>query len=149
MVCAHFIFTEMKVVVYSRLQRVQNAAARVILELPKFCHITAHLHDLHWLPVSYRISFKIALTVFKCLHNMAPGYLSELICYLPDVGRTSRSRSSRLLHVPSSKRKTFGDRAFAVAGPTIWNSLPVELRSIDNVNTFKTQLKTHLFKRCY
>ena len=71
-----------------RLQHVQNAVARAIFEfnLPKFCNITGYLKEFHWLPVSHRLMFKIALLVFKCLHGMAPNYLRDLIQHLPDVG---------------------------------------------------------------
>ena len=55
-----------------KIQRVQNAAARLIFEQPKFCHITPVLSQLHWLPIKYRIEFKILLMTFKAIHGMAP-----------------------------------------------------------------------------
>ena len=63
-----------------KIQRVQNAAARLIFEQPKFCHITPVLSQLHWLPIKYRIEFKILLMTFKAIiHGMAPDYLCKLI----------------------------------------------------------------------
>ena len=62
----------------SKLQRVQNTAARIVYCMPTFCHITPLLFDLHWLPVKFRIDYKIIITAFKCLHNTAPHYLSSL-----------------------------------------------------------------------
>ena len=56
----------------AKLQRVQNAAARLVVGLPRFCHITPVLYDLHWLPIRYRIHF-------KSLHGLAPKYLSDLL----------------------------------------------------------------------
>lgn len=61
------------------LQRIQNTAARFIACSPKSFHITPILHDLHWLPVEDRILFQLFLMVYKCVNNMAPVYLSELI----------------------------------------------------------------------
>ena len=52
-----------------RLQKVQNAAARVIFQIPKFEHITPALIDLHWLPVTFRVQFKLLLFVYKSLHQ--------------------------------------------------------------------------------
>ena len=46
-----------------------------------------------------------------------------------------------------TKCKTFGDRAFAFAGPSKWNKLPLEIRTAKNLNTFKKHLKTFLFKK--
>ena len=62
-----------------KLQRVQNAAARIIFKESKYCHITPLLRTLHWLPVVYRIQFKILLLTFKAIHGNAPCYISDLI----------------------------------------------------------------------
>ena len=63
----------------AKLQRVQNAAARLILGIGKFSHITPALYELHWLPVSLRIDYKILLLTFKCIYGLAPTSLSDLI----------------------------------------------------------------------
>ena len=89
---------------YDRLQKVLNAAARVTCLIPKFAHITPVLRELHWLPVKFRVEFKIALLVFKTLNGLAPQYLSEPLV-------VKRSDSETLLVIPKVTRKTFGDRA--------------------------------------
>ena len=58
-----------------RLQKVQNAAARVTFQIAKFDHITPALIDLHWLPVTFRVQFKLLLFVYKSLHNQSPSYI--------------------------------------------------------------------------
>ena len=63
---------------YDRLQRVLNAAARVVCLVPKFDHITPFLRRLHWLPVRYRVMFKILLLLYKALHVKAPSYISGI-----------------------------------------------------------------------
>ena len=60
----------------AKLQRVQNAAARLILGIGKFWHIAPALYELHWLPVSLRIDYNILLLTFKCIYGLAPTYLS-------------------------------------------------------------------------
>ena len=70
-----------------KLQRVQNSAARLVFHESKFCHITPLLRALHWLPVAYRIVFKILLLTFKAIHKLAPTYISELVS-LKDTGST-------------------------------------------------------------
>ena len=62
-----------------KLQRIQNHAARVITKTRKYDHITPVLKSLHWLPVHYRIIFKIALLVYKSINNLTPTYLKEMI----------------------------------------------------------------------
>ena len=70
----------------AKLQRVQNAAARLILGIGKFSHITPALYELHWLPVSLRIDYKILLLTFKCIYGLAPTYLSDLISIKSNLG---------------------------------------------------------------
>ena len=129
-----------------QLQSVQNAAARLVMGLHKFDHITQVLRELHWLPVRKRIDYKVALLVFKCLHGLAPSYLAD-DCRLVSsiVGRRQlRSASTCCLHVPRTCT-AIGSRSFAVYGPTIWNRLPADLRCSDlSINTFAARLKTVL-----
>ena len=87
------------------------------------------MRELHWLPVRQRIRYKTAVLVFKCLHGLAPAYLSEY-CKLTTGRSHLRSANACLLSVPRT-RTTYGDRSFAVSGPVAWNSLPVALRSSD------------------
>ena len=130
----------------SKLQRVQNMAARIVARIKKFDHITPVLHALHWLPVKYRVEYKIGLIVFKCLHGLAPFYLSDLLQpYAPS--RSLRSASHELLHVPKSRLVTFGDRAFASFAPRLWNELPIQLRNSNYIDSFKSAYKNYLFKK--
>ena len=127
-----------------RLQMVQNSAARLLTGTRRREHISPVLAQLHWLPVKYRIQFKILLFVFKALNGLAPQYLSDLLSKPPAV-RVLRSASQMLLDVPSNTSVSKGDRAFSVIGPTLWNSLPLHIKSSATVERFKSTLKTHLF----
>ena len=62
-----------------KLQRLQNAAARLVCTVSRYDHITPSLINLHWLPVTHRIEFKIAMQVHKCIYGVAPQYLLDLI----------------------------------------------------------------------
>ena len=83
--------------------------------------------------------------VHKCLHGSAPGYLQELLSTAECKHDGLQSESDTKLFSPLVKRKTFAKRSFAIQGPKLWNSLPLELRSITNTDDFKKQLKTYLF----
>ena len=120
-----------------KLQRVQNWAAKVVLKRSKYDSSKDALRELHWLPVQERIKFKILCMVFKCLNNMAPQYLANLLS-LKQFSRTTRSSHTVLpLTEPFTKKSTFASRAFSVAGPSLWNELPCSIKSIDNFNAFK------------
>ena len=130
----------------TRLQRVQNAAARCILGLKKRDRITEALRSLHWLPMRARIDFKILLLTWKALNGQAPGYLASLLTPKHHA-RELRSSSHQLLEIPRTNLKTYGDRAFCVVAPKLWNCLPESLKCIKSRDSFKSALKTHLFRR--
>ena len=125
------------------LQRVQNTAARLITGALKYHHVTPVLQDLHWLPISYRVKYKIVLLVFKALNGLAPEYINDLVVLYKPV-RTLRSSGDNLLRVPITKTNA-GDRAFSGAAPSLWNRLPADIRHALNLSSFKSKLKSYLF----
>lgn len=131
-----------------RLQRVQNCAARILSGCHRHDHITPVMRELHWLPVTQRIQFKVAVLVFKAKHHLGPVYLQDLVTpYEP--ARRLRSANQDLLCVPATKSALVTQRAFSVAGPILWNSLPLDLRQSQSLGIFKQKLKTFLFVQYY
>ena len=128
----------------NKIQRVINCAAKLVLGKGRRDSASEALFKLHILPVIYRIEFKIATLVYKCLHDSAPCYLKELL--KPATQNRSLRSSSCVregdLEVPFTRRSTFLDRSFAVSGPKVWNSLPRHLRERSSLETFKEELKT-------
>ena len=132
-----------------RLQNIQNHAARIVARITKYDHITPTLRRLHWLPVRQRIAFKTLLLTFKCIHGMAPSYLSDLLIQKPTSYRTRSSVGTMLVVPKVSNRSTFGERRFSVQSPMLWNKLPMKIRQCTTVDSFKSQLKTFLFNEAY
>ncbi|PIK33922.1 hypothetical protein BSL78_29257 [Apostichopus japonicus] len=113
----------------AKLQRVQNSAARVVLGVSgRDVNINAlRKNELHWLPVKDRIVYKILLLTYKSLNGLS-SYIRDLAAYTP--GRSLRSASQALLVVPKSvSTKNYGDRAFSVAAPKLWNDLPHNIKT--------------------
>ena len=132
------------------LQGVQNWAARTVLCRSKYDSAREALQQLHWLPIRERIDFKVACLVFKCLNNMAPSPLSDLLSPRIYTRHTRASvNDNSELYVPLVKKNTFASRSFSVYGPTIWNTLPPNLRINKDFGTFKKHLKTFLFRRAF
>ena len=96
---------------FHKLQRVLNASARLVCNVPRFCHISPLLRGLHWLPVKARIEFKILLITFKAIHGLAPKYLCELLTFKSSLYNL-RSWGTILLSMPAGCSITLGDRAF-------------------------------------
>ena len=127
----------------SKLQRVQNSAARIVLNIKKFDHVRPALKKLHWLPVSERITYKLATLVFKTKLYREPSYLDSLLVdYTPS--RALRSSGHNLLSLPHKWSAT-RSHSFPVAGPLIWNRLSDVIKNSTSVASFKTKLKTKLF----
>ena len=133
----------------NRLQRLQNAAARLVRQAKRHDHITPILQSLHWLPVSQRIIYKTLILTFKAIHNLAPSYIQDLI-HRHQPSRTLRSASLNLLQQLSLPRtSSYGGRAFSITAPSLWNKLPTHLRGCSCIDIFKRNLKTHLFKKYF
>ncbi|XP_071801321.1 uncharacterized protein [Asterias amurensis] len=129
----------------NRPQRLQNSAARLITCVKRSSHITPTLQALHWLPVRDRIICKVLLMIFHSLDGTSPDYINDLIhVYKPP--RQLRSSNNLLLNVPRCLH-SWGDRCFSHAGPSLWNSVPLQLRKADTCSKFKTHLKTYLFRQ--
>ena len=134
-------------VLINKYQRIQNLCAKLVLCRDQYSSSSQALIDLHWLPIIYRIKFKISCLVHKCQYGKAPEYLKCMLIIKPEQSRNLRSKNSDELKltVPWCKLKTFAERSFSIQGPRTWNSLPLSLRSITNYDTFKSNLKTHYF----
>ncbi|KAJ8353285.1 hypothetical protein SKAU_G00208520 [Synaphobranchus kaupii] len=126
------------------LQLIQNAAARLVFNLPRRSHVTPLLIDLHWLPVMARIKFKTLVLAFQAVRGSAPPYLQKLIRPCTPT-RSLRSASSGRL-VPPPLHTSTRSRRLSVLAPRWWNELPVEVRTTESLTAFKRRLKTHLFK---
>ena len=125
----------------------QNSLARSVLKRTRFASATSALVELHWLPVEYRVNFKLSTLTFNLLNTGRPEYLRELLNdYKP--ARTLRSSSKELLSVDRT-RTVMSTRSFQHSAATTWNSLPLEIRNCQTLATFKRRLKTYLFNLAY
>ncbi len=125
--------TDIKIILDPPL--VQNQVAKIIYWKRKYEHVTPLLRSLHWLPVDKRIKFKIILFTYKCLHGMAPVYLSDLLTYHQSKRSLRSSDDTTLLTIQKSRLATYGYRAFVVIAPRLWNKLPYRnIRQVDNLS---------------
>ena len=126
----------------TRLQHVQNQLARLVTMSPPFTRSIPLLRSLHWLPVRFRILFKINLLTYKTLREKQPVFLQSMLA-ASTPSCSLRSNNDNSLSVPRVKTNT-GARAFQSCAPSLWNNLPLSVHSASSVATFKKYLKTHL-----
>ena len=147
---ANVILTGIPEVDIKKMQWVQNMATKLVLNCHKTESSTGCLRSLHWLPVSARIEHKLLTITHKYLNGDAPDYLLDLLAVIPSYRRMLRSSDKyKQLVIPKVKRQTFTARSFSVKAPLLWNGLPDSLHRANNVETFKAELKTLLFRRYY
>jgi len=132
------------------LQRALNAAARLVLGLRPWDHVTAALIDLHWLPVAARIEYKLCTLVYQSVTGNAPTYITDMLQRVSDLDRPTQLRSASKgdLVVPRTRLKLC-ERTFRVAALWLWNELPPDIRKSSTLATFKKHLKTFLFCKHY
>jgi len=126
-----------------KLQRVQNNAARIVLQAPRRSDVNSLLQTLHWLPVEQRINYKLAVLTFKTQQTSFPQHLNQHISLRTDALNT-RLSSVPPLCVPF-RRTSFARRSFSTAAHLTWNPLPRAVLNCKSVSTFKSRLKTHMF----
>ena len=132
----------MKAANLSKLQRIQNAAARVVKNFHPFSRqsISPVLKELHWLKVNERIKYKLATMMHNCVEGTAP---ESLMAKMPArCSNNTRQHSARKFVLPKTKTNA-GKRTFSYAAATVWNELPATITAA--TMNFRSQLKTWLF----
>ena len=116
----------------AQLQRIQSNAAQLITKKRKRDHFTTLLKELHWLPVKFGCQYKISTLAYRHFEGSLPPYLSSSLCaYEPS--RSLRSYKEKLLKIPKRNLKSFGEHSFGFMAPSVWNSLPANLKKIANI----------------
>ena len=135
----------------SNLQRIQNYAVRVIFCLPKSSNITTHVKSLHWLSVKVRSTYRIACVCYHCHSSTAPSYVTDMLQKKPSHTRNTRfsSYTMPLLNRPAHSKAKLGDRSFSFASFSVRNSIPNDVRCAPSLSSFKSRLKTYLFRSAY
>ena len=149
------LFRSLSKVNLHRLQSIQNCAARILTNSCKYTQITPVLRKLHWLPIQFRSEFKLATLVYKFIHTGFPKCFTPHLSTYRTTYNTRRSQSvANFLNVPKfqptihKSTKQFGF-SFAFDAPTVWNSLPEDIRASPTIASFRKKLKTYLDAKAY
>ena len=97
------------------------------------------------------IIITIACLCFHCHSSTAPSYVNGMLYRKPLHTRNTRSSSYTmpLLNRPAHSKATLGDRSFSFASSSVWNSIPNDVRCVPSLSSFKSRLKTYLFRSVY
>ena len=128
----------------NRVQKLMNFAARVAIgTVRKYEHISPFLDELRWLKVKNKYKYNVCVLVFKILRNLLPNCLYNLE-NVNDITQRSTRQADKLL--VRRARTDMGNREIDIRGPSLWNTLPREIRNAGSLPTFKNNLKKHLLE---
>lgn len=122
--------------VINKYQKVQNAAARLISKRRKCNSVSDVIVDLHWLKVEARIIFKLLVFIYKCINDMAPECIEDMIVMKDNV---------KCLLMYKNYQTLQGRKSFSYIAPKLWNNLPEEMRFSNTLLKFKKEIKYLLF----
>ena len=121
--------------------KLQKRVARIILDTDYFAPSAPLFKQLQWMTIENRITFHKCVLVFKCIKGQAPIYLSNKIKHISENNPYQlRNAIKGDLHIPKTRTELF-KKSFSYSAPTLWNSLPIEVRNEKTIPTFKDQLK--------
>ena len=143
--CRNSLYYDISCSLTKQLQNAQNCAARLIYNKRKYDHATELLLELHWLPIKYRILYKIYLLTYKCIYPTLFAQPEELKSLV-----SVDSKFTRFIRLKVQRNNfRISDRAFLIYAPKLWNQLPTALKNELNFPSFKGDLKTYLFRKAF
>ena len=128
----------------AKLQRIQNMSCRIIFLLPKCSSIKNYLAQHHWLIIQECITYKLDTIMYKCIHNSAHVYLTEMVLSEVLHNKNLRSAQRRLLYTTKLRTEIVHSGSLKSMGPCIWNTLPDCVKNSSNIDVFKSQLDTFI-----
>ena len=130
-----------------RLLSIQNSAARIVTNSSKYTRITAVLRKLHWLPIQFHSEFKLAILVYKFIHTGFPKYFALHLSTHHTTYNTKRSQFLQCIKISTYNSQVHF--SFAFDAPTVWNSLPEDIRASPTIASFRKKLNTYLYTKAY
>ena len=144
----------------AKLQRIQNTAARIVLNTQRLCPSQQLLQNLHWLPVYFVIKTKIATLTYKVATLNQPLYPTHLPAPYT-MGRSIQSQDKQFaineyviflffyLLLEPAVSTVIGSRGFSYAASSIWNRLPLKIHNSSSFASFKRNFKTYYFSHAF
>lgn len=122
----------------SRLQKLQNRAMRIILKCARLTHIKYMLRSLNWLNIIQQIKLNVLLFIFKMKNDKLPKYLTKNLRYISDTQpyNLRNAQNFRIAH----KATTRAQNTMMFKGLQLYNNLPSEIKSLNNITKFKIEV---------
>ena len=113
----------------SRLQKLQNTCARVILNENRRLYVQPMLDSLSWMPIINLIKYHTLVSVYICTHGLVPSYLHNTLMQISRIHSYS-TRQANLAHLYTRQPKLSKFKCFfTYRGVNLWNELPEHIRN--------------------
>jgi len=132
---------------FKRAAHIQNALTRAVCQAPWSASATELHHQLQWLLIGRKISYKTAVITHKARSTGTPVYLASLLNSYT-AARTLHSSDKNVLSVPHTSL-ALSSKEFSVSATTTWNSFSDNWKDVEPLSTSKHRLKTKLFNTAY
>ena len=143
------IYYNLPTYLLKKLQTLMNKTARMIFRKPFGEHVSPLYIQLHWLPIKARILYKLCCLVHNAIHQGLPVYLKSKLQRVQYENTITRNCTMAYKLDQPFANNGFGARSFTYSAPRIFNSLPEDLRKIEDYLIFKKKLKTFFFSEAY
>ena len=126
-----------------RLQKLQNRAARIIMNMSNDVHHSVVLQALGWKTLEAERKKAKAKMMYKLLNNMGPQSLTNLFTYKDEVTSYKLRNISSSLCLPHPRTNNM-KRSFMYDGAFLWNSIPRDIKRSKSLSSFRTKITTHI-----
>ena len=144
--CYHIWGKENKACI-NQIHKIQLRICKIMLDLPMRSTSKSIYEDLQIMSFDNRCMYHVAVLVFKTLNNMAPSYMTELLKLSCNTAYNLRSKTNKDIVLFSTPRTNYYKDTFEYYGMTTWNSIPISIRNLEKIDSFKSNYKQFLLQK--
>ena len=130
----------------NKIHILQKRVAKIILNKPMRSPTEGLFKQLNWLSFNDRCKYHTSVLVYKVINHMAPTYMSDILTFSRNERHNLRSSTHNDLVLQGKPRTNYFKDSFSYFSMRIWNDVPVDIRLVTKIQSFKSNLKIYLLK---
>ena len=130
----------------NKINMLQKRIAKIILNKPIRTPSEGLFKQLNWLSFSDRCKYHTSVLVYKVTNDIAPTYMSDILTFSKNQNHNLRSSMHNDLVLKRIPRTNYYKDSFSYFSMKVWNDIPVDIRLVTKIQTFKSKYKTYLLK---
>jgi hypothetical protein len=130
----------------NKINILQKRAAKIILNKPIKTPTKGLFKSLNWLSFNERCKYHSAVLIYKVINQIAPAYLLDILTFSRNEKHNLRSSIHNDLVLQKIPRTNYYKDSFSYYSMKVWNDIPVDIRSVPKIQSFKSKYKKYLLK---